>query len=216
LSPSYPVSLNSASARCGGRDSTALLREFARQPGRTGAIAPSSATLAAAVALTIPHSGDPIVVELGPGTGAFTAAIERSLGGRGRHIAVELNPRLAAHLSKRHPAVEVVQSSAEDLRHILAERGVTSVDLVISGLPWVSLPPTTAYAALDAATGALAPGGAFTTFGYTFARRLPSARRFRGMLAARYEEVVAGRTIMRNLPPAFVYYARRPRRAALV
>jgi phosphatidylethanolamine/phosphatidyl-N-methylethanolamine N-methyltransferase len=213
LIPSGPVSVSPASpaARCGSNDSTALLREFARQPGRTGAIAPSSATLAAAIAMTIPHSGDPLIIELGPGTGAFTEAIQRSLGGRGSHIAVELNPRLAASLAERHPAVDVVQSSAEDLPRILAERGISTVDLVISGLPWVSLPPAIAYAALDAATGALAPSGAFTTFGYTFARRLPSARRFRGMLAARYEEVVAGRTIMRNLPPAFVYYARRPR-----
>jgi phospholipid N-methyltransferase len=30
------------------------------------------------------------------------------------------------------------------------------------------------------------------------------------MLTDRFEEVVVGRTVMRNLPPAFVYYARRP------
>lgn len=214
MSPSswVPPDRASTATRSGAGDSTVFLREFARRPGRTGAIAPSSATLAAAVAMTIPHTGDPTVVELGPGTGAFTEAIQRTLGGRGRHIAVELNPRLATHLAARHPAVDVVPSSAEDLPRILAERGITTVDLVISGLPWVSLSPLTAHAALDAATRALAPGGAFTTFGYAFARGLPPARRFRSMLAASYEEVVVGRTIMRNLPPAFVYYARRPRR----
>jgi hypothetical protein len=41
-------------------------------------------------------------------------------------------------------------------------------------------------------------------------RGLAPARRFRRMLTARFKEVVVGRTIMRNLPPAFVYYVRRP------
>lgn len=72
-----------------------FLGQFLRSPVTTGAIMPSSRYLAAAVATPIPERGDPVVVELGPGTGPFTAEIQRRLGGRGRHIAVEINPRLA-------------------------------------------------------------------------------------------------------------------------
>ena len=37
------------------------------------------------------------------------------------------------------------------------------------------------------------------------------ARRFRALLAERFEEVVPGRMVVQNLPPAFVYYTRRPK-----
>src|ERR1700722_56884 len=147
-------------ARCATvHDGATLLREFARQPNVTGSIAPSSTRLAAAVAMTIPHQGDPIVVELGPGTGVFTEAIQNRLGTRGRHIAVELNPRLAALIAARHPRVDVVPASAERLPQILDDRGIAHADLVISGLPWVSLPAPIGEATLDAVTTTLAGGG---------------------------------------------------------
>jgi phospholipid N-methyltransferase len=196
-------------------DAAFLMREFARQPGVVGALAPSSPHLAAAITATIPRFGDPVVVELGPGTGTFTAAIQARLGTRGRHIAVELNPRLATLTASRHRSVDMVRASADRLPQILADRGISHADLIISGLPWVSMSASVAEGALDAVKNVLAPSGAFTTFGYTLVRGLAPGRRFRRMLTARFEEVVVGRTVVRNLPPAFVYYARRPGLAAL-
>lgn len=190
-----------------------MMLEFARQPSVVGAVAPSSQRLAAAVTATIPGDGNPVVVELGPGTGAFTEAIQARLGTRGHHIAVELNPRLANLTASRHPTVDMVRASADRLPQILAERGLPQADFIISGLPWVSMPAPLAEATLDAAKNVLAPGGAFTTYGYTLVRGLAPGRRFRRMLTNRFEEVVASRTVMRNLPPAFVYYVRRPRAA---
>ncbi|NUR92439.1 MAG: SAM-dependent methyltransferase, partial [Nonomuraea sp.] len=64
---------------------------------------------------------------------------------------------------------------------------------------------------LGAVTSAMSPGAAFTTFSYIHAIPLSSARRFRALLAERFEEVVPGRTVWRNAPPAFVFHARRPR-----
>jgi phospholipid N-methyltransferase len=188
-----------------------MMHEFARQPATVGAIAPSSHRLAQAIAAPIPCSGSPVVVELGPGTGAFTELIQSQLDGRGHHIAVEVNPRLAALTARRHPRVEVVEGSAEQLAAILSDRDLTAVDVVISGLPWAALPGDTCRTSLDAICAALNPGGVFTTFGYTWVRRTPRASRFRKDLLTRFEEVVTSQTITRNLPPAFVYYARRPR-----
>jgi phosphatidylethanolamine/phosphatidyl-N-methylethanolamine N-methyltransferase len=191
-------------------DAAFLIREFAREPSVVGALAPSSPHLAAAITATIPHYGDPVVVELGPGTGSFTAAIQARLGTRGRHIAVELNPRLATLTASRHRRVDMVRANADRLPQILADRGISHADLIISGLPWVSMSASVAEVALDAVTDVLAPSGAFTTFGYALVRGRAPARRFRRMVTARFEEVVVGRTVVRNLPPAFVYYARRP------
>lgn len=192
-------------------DAAVLMLEFARQPSIVGALTPSSRRLAEAITATIPRDGEPVVVELGPGTGAFTDAIQARLGTRGRHIAVELNPRLAALTASRHRAVDMVNASADTLPQILAERGIVNADFIISGLPWVSMPAPVAEATLDAARSVLAPNGAFTTFGYSLVRGFAPGRRFRRMLVSRFEEVVASRAVIRNLPPAFVYYTRRPR-----
>ncbi|MGX1756546.1 class I SAM-dependent methyltransferase [Streptomyces lydicus] len=174
-------------------------------------MAPSSRQLAAEVAVPVPESGDPVVVELGPGTGAFTSMIQELLGDRGRHLAVEINPRLASALDGRYPRVEVLNAEAAELPRLLAERGLPAADVVISGLPWASLPRLVQRTTLESVHEVLSSQGAFTTFGYVHAARLGSARRFRRMLGSSFEEVVAGRTVWGNLPPAFVYHARRPR-----
>ncbi|ROO62159.1 phospholipid N-methyltransferase [Micromonospora sp. Llam0] len=198
-------------ARRGG-DAGAFLREFLRSPTRIGAVAPSSQRLAEAITAPIPERGDPVVVELGPGTGAFTGVIQRRLGGRGRHLAIELSPALADLLAGRHPQVEVIVGNAADCRALVAGRGLATADVVVSGLPWVSFPHDLQLSALGAVCDVLGPDGAFTTFAYVLTAQTPPARRFRQLLRDRFEEVVMGRTVLGNLPPAFVYHARRPRR----
>lgn len=187
-----------------------FLREFVRDPLTVAAVAPSSRALADRVSAPVPSYGDPLVVELGPGTGAFTAAIQRRLEGRGRHLAVEINERFANPLVARYPQVDVVVADARDLRDVLAVRGYRGVDVIVSGLPWAAFTPRRQDELLDAVTDVLAPNGTFTTFAYTYARRLPPARRLRRSLLSRFEEVVLGRTVWANLPPALVYYCRQP------
>ena len=98
---------------------TLLLREFVRDPTGIAAVMPSSAAMAGVLSVSIPESGEPVVVELGAGTGACTGVIQHRLGGRGRHIAIEVNPTLAELLAKRCPNVEVVCGEAEDLPKFL-------------------------------------------------------------------------------------------------
>ena len=195
-------------------DGKLFLREFIRNPARTGAFAPSSRHLAAAMILPIPRRGDPVIVELGPGTGSFTQHIEDRLAGRGRQIAVEVNPTLAARLAARHPRVDVVSADAAQLPEILADLGVQHVDVVVCGLPWAAFDPATQATILMAVNTVLTPDGAFTTFGYEMWRWTPAARRMRNLLGEAFDELVTSRTVTRNLPPAFVYYARRPKQPA--
>ncbi|GAA3152301.1 methyltransferase domain-containing protein [Planomonospora alba] len=192
-------------------DTALFLGQWMRAPGTTGAVAPSSRRLAEAVTAPVPHQGEPVIVELGPGTGAFTTEIQRRLGGRGHHLAVEINPRLAEFLSGRHPGVDVVVADAAELPELLRERGLERADAVVSGLPWAAFSEDVQVRLLEAVAAVMGPNSAFTTFAYGFARHLPPARRFRRRLHATFEEVVAGRTVWGNVPPAFVYHARRPR-----
>ena len=191
---------------------SAFLAEFLRSPLTVGALAPSGRALSEAAVAPIPSHGDPVVVELGPGTGTFTEQIQHRLGGRGRHIAVEINERFAARLAQRYPAIDVVTADAASLHAVLAERGISTVDVIISGLPWAAFSARKSLSILSSAVEVMSPLGAFTTFAYTPLRWVEAARRLRRALDAHFDEVLISRTIWANLPPALVYYCRRPSR----
>ncbi|WP_311666899.1 class I SAM-dependent methyltransferase [Streptomyces chisholmiae] len=194
---------------CGG-ERARFVREFLRDPVRTASLVPSSAALTARMVAGLPEHGDPVVVELGPGTGVFTGAISGRLAGRGRQLAVEVNERLADGLRPRHPDVEVLTAGAAELPTLLAERGIGRVDAIVSGLPWtVYFDGPRPLAPILAEV--LAPDGVLTQFSYPWTAWTPPARRQRAQLRAAFEEVLVTRTVWRNLPPALVYVARRPR-----
>ncbi|HEY2763665.1 MAG TPA: methyltransferase domain-containing protein [Pseudonocardiaceae bacterium] len=196
----------------GPRQLPLFLAAALRSPATMGAVAPSSSRLAARLAAVVPRSGDPVIVELGPGTGPATAAIEHRLGGRGRHVAVEIDPVLARHLRVEYPDVEVLVGDAADLDRLLAEHHVSGADAVVSGLPWALIGPEAQRAIIQATARSLRPGGSFTTLAYVHALAMPCARRFRALLAEVFDEVLTTRTVWRNLPPAVSYVCRRPYR----
>ncbi|MET7335075.1 methyltransferase domain-containing protein [Nonomuraea sp. NPDC005650] len=187
--------------------------EFVRDPMTVGAIAPSSPALARVATAVVPRTGSPVVVELGPGTGSFTEAIQQRLAGRGRHIAVEVNPRFADRLAALHPALDVVHADATDLVTVLAQHGLRQTDVVVSGLPWAAFSEEQQRDVLSAVVATLSPHGVFTTFAYVHARWAPPARRLLRSMRSQFDEVVISRTVWANLPPALVYYCRRPAEA---
>ena len=192
----------------------AFLAAALRRPGQVGAVAPSSAPLAALLAAVVPRSGTPVVVELGPGTGAVTTAIDARLPPGARHLAVELDPRMAGYLRTAHPGLEVVEGDAAALGALLAERGVERVDAVVSGLPWALFDDATQTSILGQVADVIGASGAFTTFAYRHGMALSAARRFRRALHATFGEVVLTPTVWRNVPPAFGYICRHPRTLA--
>jgi phospholipid N-methyltransferase len=191
----------------------AFLAAVLRSPARVGAVVPSSPHLAARLAAVVPRVGEPIVVELGPGTGSVTTAIEYRRGGRGRHVAVEIDPLLANYLRAEHPGVEVLVGDAVDLERLFAEHRVPAVHAMVSGLPWSLIEPAAQRAVVEATARSLAPGGSFTTFAYLHALSMTRARQFRALLGEVFDEVLTTRTVWWNLPPAVTYVCRRPRRS---
>src|SRR6185503_18738237 len=72
-----------------------FLKKFLRAPIQIGAVAPSSAGLAELITADIGLEQARLVVELGPGTGAFTGAIERRMRPDAKLVAVEVDPVFA-------------------------------------------------------------------------------------------------------------------------
>jgi phosphatidylethanolamine/phosphatidyl-N-methylethanolamine N-methyltransferase len=191
-------------------DTPKFLARFLRHPMRVGAVAPSSAALAAQAIAPVPGLGDPVVVELGPGTGTFTKAIQERLGGRGRHVVVEIDEVFAKVLRRRFRRVEVVVADAARLPQLLAPLGLSGVDAVVSGLPWAAYTSSQRACTLDSIVSVMAPHAGFTTFAYRHTLWAPPARRLAADLRCTFDEVVVGRTVWANMPPALVYHARRP------
>lgn len=191
-----------------------FLREFVRAPLRTASVVPSSRFLAERMISPL-YARDwsqrpPVVLELGPGTGAFTRVVQQAAPAGTRHLGVELNPVMAQHLSDAFPDVEVVVGAAADLPDMLNMRGIDGADLIISGLPWQSFAGPTGRQLVTTIAGCLAPGGTYTQFTYSWTRWAPPAKRQHRALNDSFDEVQVSRTIWRNLPPAFVYTSTRP------
>lgn len=182
-----------------------------RDQRTVGAIAPSSARLAGLLADVVPEHGEPVVVELGPGTGSVTGAISLRLGGRGHHLALEAKPELLAFLRERHPHVLAHHADAGEVASVLASHQLGPADAVVSGLPWTLFPAHDQLRLLRRISGCLRADGVFTTFAYLQGLGLPRARRFRRMLDTHFGEVVRTPTVWANLPPAITYVCRMPR-----
>jgi phosphatidylethanolamine/phosphatidyl-N-methylethanolamine N-methyltransferase len=180
-----------------------------RNPKMVGAATPTSAAVAATVAQVVPTTGTPVVVELGPGTGALSNGIRRRLPEGARHIGIELGKSMVEHLRANKPWMEIVHGDASDLLALLDKHGVERVDAVISSIPWSLLSGDAQDHILRQAAEALAPQGAFTALTYLPADQTPGGRRFRTRLTQTFDEVLT-HTTWRNLPPILHYICRRP------
>jgi len=190
-------------------DRLKFLRTFIRKPVSTGAIAPSSQWLAELMTEDMKLSQAETVVELGPGTGAFTQAIQKKLRPDALFLAIELNPEFAQQLAREFPNTNIINGSAERCGEYLNQFGRTSADSVLCGLPWAGFSQDLQDRLLSAVLGSLRPGGKFATFAYIHAAWLPPGRRFRQMLQSNFAEVTTTRVVWRNVPPAFVYRCTR-------
>jgi phospholipid N-methyltransferase len=186
------------------REHVLLFSRFLRSPRMVGAVTASSRALAEAMVSGLDLAAAGRVVELGPGTGVFTSAIVERLGPDTRFLAVDIDKEFVRRLRARWPDIECVCASAERLDRLAADRDMLPVDHIISGLPFVSLPPPMTRQILESIGAALRPNGTFTTFQYLHGYRLPSAAAFRKSMSLKMGGPPHVRLVLRNFPPAVV------------
>jgi len=179
-------------------DSTVFLREWIANPQRTGAVAPSSPQLGAAMARWLPRNPESYVLELGPGTGAVTDALLKDGLREDRLLAIEKNPALAKILRKRFQSAQIITGDAWDLDKLLAElpRPIESVGAVISSLPLLNFPKEQADALARKIRAILEPRGRWVQYSYQIVKdRSRGGEDFR---------LLASKIVWFNLPPARV------------
>ena len=179
-----------------------FLRELMVRPGMMGAVCASSPRRAARMAALVDPALGGLVVELGGGTGAITAALLARGVAPERLVVFEQSQALAAHLKQRFPRVQVIHGDAADvalardkrLLPVDAAGEPLPVDFVVSGLPLRSIPAPARQRILHAGAQVLAPHGRLLQF--TYALRGPSPWQGAGLRRLGSEHVLA------NLPPA--------------
>lgn len=207
-------------------DYRVFFREFRQNFETTGAILPSGRALARALARHVAQPGPPRrVLEVGPGTGAVTAEIVRSLRPEDRFDLVELNDRFVERLRERFECEPEFQQVADRSR--VLHQSVESVsreepyDLIISGLPLNNFSIELVERILTALRALLRPEGTLSFFEYIAIRHAkamvsPAADRvrLRGITAALNELLVPYEVrrdwVWRNVPPAWVHHVKIP------
>src|SRR3954469_15060842 len=176
-----------------------FFKVFLRAPALTSSIMPSSPWLAERMVADLGLDQAKVVVELGPGTGAFTRAIQKEISPAAFYLAVEIDKVFASHLKRQFPRVQVVNDSAERLDRHLQDFGHASADCVLSGLPWAGFKAGEQQRLLSAVIRTLKPGGMMTTYAFNHVAWRSGARSFRKLLEANFSEVTTTPTEWRNL-----------------
>lgn len=185
-----------------------FLQQYLLRPALIGAVAPSSQALAREMLDWLELDTAKAVLEVGPGTGAFTKALLPRVRKDCRVVLIELNADFAATLRRNFPGITLYNESVANARSICDREGLAAVDCIVSGLPWASFEPPLQKSCLAGISSVLRPGGQFVTFAYRGVDMLPRARRFRDNLERCFREVTTSRTVAWNLPPAAVYRCR--------
>jgi phosphatidylethanolamine/phosphatidyl-N-methylethanolamine N-methyltransferase len=185
-----------------------FFREYVRNWQNTGAVAPSSSHLARQIVQSAGVASARNVLELGPGTGAFTKEIQKTLSPGADYLGLEMNAAFVTTLREQFPQMRFEQSAAQEFDYapFLPSGGF---DAIVSGLPWAALPPPVQSTLLDTIFKVLKPGGTFATFVYSGIHWSPRGQSFRRLLVQHCASVKTSATVWRNLPPAFIYVAKR-------
>jgi phospholipid N-methyltransferase len=183
-----------------------FFRTFLERPKEVGSVIPSSRFMERRIARAAALAQARVVVELGPGTGGTTRALLHHMRPDARLLAIEINARLAEQVRERigDPRLVVHTGSAADVDEALRAHGLGAPDVVVSGIPFSTMPRELGLEILHAVREALVPGGLFVAY------------QVRDRVAVLARSVFPRPRVeleVRNVPPMRVFRFEKPRSA---
>ena len=172
-----------------------------RRPMRIANITPSGKHLAAAMVRGVPIGKPGAVVELGGGTGVFTAAMINAGLPADDLVIIEREKTLFDLLTRRFPSSRVVLGDARDIHEIADKAGATPVKAVVSGLPILTMNDEIQTSIMGGAFKAMGDDGVFVQFTYG-----PKSPVKQSVIDALGLNAVRAEKVPRNVPPASVYH----------
>lgn len=149
-------------------DSWTFFQAFLKSPLVVASIVPSSSFLTRRLIKVADATNGDVVVELGAGTGGVTRALLDAMPPDGRLLAIERTARFVHSLSRIEDGrLEVVHGCASAIGAELDCRGLPAADVVVSGIPFSTLPEALAAEIITSVYEALGPGGRFVAYQFT-------------------------------------------------
>jgi len=147
-------------------DQLAFARGFVAHPAQVGSVIPSSRFLERRLVRVANLEQARTVVELGPGTGGTTRALLRALRPDARLLAIELSAAFHSRLVDKivDPRLAIQLGSAERLAEFLRMWQLPAPDVVVSGIPFSTMPVQIARQTASAIADNLAAGGRFVAY----------------------------------------------------
>jgi phospholipid N-methyltransferase len=147
-------------------DKRAFLSGFLQHPREVGSVIPSSPWMERRLVRTAGLAQARTVVELGPGTGGTTRAFLRAMPADARLLAIELSPVFRDRLARQHldPRLTVQCGSAEQIAEFLRLHSMAAPDVVVSGIPFSTMPAAVGDRIAAAVAEVLPPGGRFVAY----------------------------------------------------
>ncbi|MGJ8662361.1 MAG: class I SAM-dependent methyltransferase [Marinicella sp.] len=148
------------------KDSALFLKHAIKSPLQVAYFMPSSPWLIEQVAKCA-HLHDAMhIMELGPGTGGTTKGILKYMQDDAELISVEINQKFIDHMNKTidDKRLTISNKGAQNLVAIMDEHDWESADVIISGIPFTTLPKGMDKAIIKSIHEALKPGGIFLAY----------------------------------------------------
>lgn len=180
-------------------DLTVFAKRWLINPRDNGAVVPSSEALARAMTQFIDPAGG-LVLELGPGTGAFTSWILATGLPVQDLVLVEKHQEFVTHLNEKFPCVRIEQLDATKLASSKLLRTQQGFQAVISGLPLLTMSPAAQLRVLHGCFGVMQPEAALYQFTYQW--RCPVATPVMQRLGLVAQPMAR---VWQNFPPATVF-----------
>jgi phospholipid N-methyltransferase len=197
-----PRRLARRTARGSANPRLQFLREFLKHPVMVGSVIPSSRKLIDRMLAPVDWDRTKLFVEYGPGVGTFTRPILERLGPDATLITIDTNSDFTEFLRESidDERLLAVTGSAAEVEKILADRGFSQADYVLSGLPFSTLPPGVGQAIGAATSQVIRAGGAFLVYQFS-----PKVLEF---IEPVFERIERGFEWV-NVPPATLFWAYR-------
>jgi phospholipid N-methyltransferase len=183
---------------CRRKQMALFAKNFFRHPKMLGSLIPSSRFLIGRLLKQMDWDQARVIVEYGPGVGSFTGEILRLMRDDAILIAVETNPEFVAFLQRSFPdpRLFVVHGSAADVENMLADRGLSHADYVISGIPLSTIGDEAREEILVTTHRVLHPEGALLVYQFS-PKALPDLKRIYSRVTRSFEPL--------NVLPAQVF-----------
>lgn len=185
------------------KENLQFLQAFLKNPGKVGAITPSSPELAAEMLQGIQPDDHNIVLELGVGTGAITKYLRDIVPSKDSYLGLELDPNLVKTLNENYPDMNIVCGNAAECYSIHEESGLGKVRYLVCCLPFVSLPRQVSDTILVEIQKFMEEGCELRIFQYAHGYYLPPAIKLRESLKKLYGKSRRSPLVLKNVPPAF-------------